>query len=145
MAAGPCNADLLRVSSTSACSISATCFRTRTSRLLAFSRELLLVCRLQVRDLRLVRSEIGETRRIVRIAWFIDLVQVELTGMRRHPDVGLVGRLHGESVLEVLNDGGIAGRAQELHARIDAVHIHYQNVVLSAAILNAEAEAVGAR
>src|SRR5881296_3875436 len=38
MAAAPCNADLLRVSSTSACSISATCFRTRTSRLLAFSR-----------------------------------------------------------------------------------------------------------
>src|SRR5207244_3029716 len=31
---GPCNADLLRVSSTSACSISATCSRTRTSRLL---------------------------------------------------------------------------------------------------------------
>src|SRR5881397_3237637 len=204
MAAGPCNADLLRVSSTSACSISATCFRTRTSRLLAFSRrkfacpppswvlsrrrqvipqaprrssstsrhqkrrqssktpvssriadripvlaeegnvpatpacptistsfsrgaffgELLLVCRLQVRDLRLIRSGIAETRRIVRIAWFIDLVQVELAGVRRHPDVGLVGRLHGESALEVLNDGRIAGRAQQLHARIDAVHIH---------------------
>src|SRR5437899_9555951 len=64
----------------------------------AFFGELLLVCRLQVRDLRLIRSGIAETRRIVRIAWFIDLVQVELAGVRRHPDVGLVGRLHGESV-----------------------------------------------
>src|SRR5437867_12284060 len=249
MAAAPCNADLLRVSSTSACSISAACFRTRTSRLLAFCRrkfarpppswvlsrlrqvilqapgrswttsrhlrrrqssrtlvssrradrigvsarrsvsaglttpsaalsvasqllvdaaatpplrggelrlisnsfsrgaffgELLLVCRLQVRDLRSVRSEIAKARRIVRIAWFIDLVQVELARMRRHPDFGLVGRLHGESVLEVLNDGRIAGRAQELHAGIDAVHIYDENVVLSAAILNGEAEAVGA-
>src|SRR5437867_9738621 len=95
----------------------------------AFFGELLLVCRLQVRDLRFVRSEIAEARRIVRIAWFIDLVQVELARMRRHPDVGLIGRLHGESVLEVLNNGRIAGRAQELHASIDAIHIYDENVV----------------
>src|SRR5919108_6354754 len=39
MAAVLCNADWLRVSSTLGCFISATCFRTRTLRLLAFSLE----------------------------------------------------------------------------------------------------------
>src|SRR5437867_10103808 len=77
-----------------------------------FFGELFFVRRLIFYDLCLVRREVAEARGIIRVTRLIDFVQIELGRMRRYPDIGLIRRLHRERVPEVLNNGGIAGRAQ---------------------------------